>query len=148
MIHKFFDELIEAVEDTPNDLLTRGRAITYNGEVCAIGAYAYAKDPQFREVTDALRAGDQSRTPLSVDTIPYELLDKVSKTLGIEDLAVEVFHANDDALLSNPLNTKTAIVKALRKLQEKLIIQEVIKTVQETPAEFLTHGEPVTNNRG
>ena len=112
-------EVIQAVRDTPAKFLTRCTAVSREGTVCAIGAYAYQKLPAFRELVDARRANPTREYVYSLENTEEEDTIQSAYTL-VGDHANLIFNANDHAWRYNVSadENKSRILEALSAVAE------------------------------
>jgi len=120
------EEVIQAVEAVPAERLSYGATVNNEGCLCAIGAYAYAKDPKFRRLADELYAKPEDRMPvgaIEVASTAYPLLTKQFADAIEGDRFVEaVYTVNDNAFhsrhgISNPYVRKAEILKRLGEIK-------------------------------
>ena len=96
---RLLQDVIDAVEATPAEFLRRGSPLDTSGNMCAIGCYAYAHDPEFRAYAASLQDTPESyEFPVDHNQI-YELVELAYDLIKDQYVSTSwIYVANDSSL--------------------------------------------------
>ena len=109
-------DVIKAVEDTPAEFLTSTIPLTHDGCLCAIGAYQYSRDADFRKLADKLRKKPVAYTNVHLRNMSNSAYDSIADL----ELKREIYAQNDLAMMMHAYDSaeirKEAVLDALREI--------------------------------